>query len=100
LTELTVSSGVVPVPCSTYTVDGEKAKSLAVIGMGAVVGAVADGGEGAAIGAAVGAGAGVVTAAVTPGKQVVISEQTLLEFRILEPLVIGSDSEPAAKSGQ
>ena len=55
-------------------------------GAGALIGALAGGGKGAAIGAAVGAGAGTAGAAYTGNKDVVLPAETLINFRLLQPL--------------
>ena len=52
------------------------------------LGAVADDGEGALIGAAIGAGVGTAIAAATPGQQVKIPAQTLLDFTLDRPLTV------------
>ena len=80
-----------------YEIDGESAGTLKQVGgsagIGALIGAIADGGEGAAIGAAIGAGAGAAVAAVTPGKQVKIPAQTLLSFKLDRPFTVRPTSE-------
>ncbi len=76
----------------TLEIDGEKARSLLKIGGGA---AVADGGEGALVGAAIGAAAGTAVAAATGGKQVKIEAQTLLEFKLNQPLTVDLAPRPA-----
>jgi hypothetical protein len=53
-----------------------------------VIGAIADGGEGAAIGAAVGAGVGTAASAATQGQQVVIGEATVVAFTLAEALSV------------
>jgi hypothetical protein len=55
-------------------------------GGGAAIGAIAGGGEGALIGAGVGAGAGTVGALVTPRKQLHMSAETPLTFRLRRPV--------------
>jgi uncharacterized protein YcfJ len=67
-------------------------KSAAVIGGGAVLGAVigglAGGGKGAAIGAAAGGGAGTAVQAVTKGEQVKIPAETRLDFTLHAPVEV------------
>ncbi len=67
-------------------------KSAAVIGGGAVLGAVigglAGGGKGAAIGAAAGGGAGTAVQAVTKGEQVKIPAETKLDFTLHAPVEV------------
>ncbi len=65
-------------------------RSTAVIGGGAVLGALigglAGGGKGAAIGAAAGGGAGTAVQASTHGKQIRILSETRLDFSLRDPL--------------
>jgi hypothetical protein len=55
-------------------------------GVGAAIGAIAGGGEGALIGAAAGAGAGTAGALITGKKQVGMSAETPLTFRLRTPV--------------
>ena len=57
-------------------------------GAGALIGALAGGGKGAAIGAAAGAGAGTAGAAFTGNKNIVLPAETVLTFRLLQPLEV------------
>ncbi len=57
-------------------------------GAGALIGALAGGGKGALIGGAVGAGAGTAGAAATGKKDVAISAETPLSFRLRQPVTI------------
>ncbi len=92
LSDILINDVTMPISTAPYRIDGEKAKTLGLIGggtgTGALIGGLADGWEGAAKGAAVGAVAGTVVAAATPGKQVQIPAQTLLEFQLAEPLTL------------
>jgi len=54
---------------------------------GAIIGAIAGGGKGAAIGAGAGAAAGAGTQVLTRGEEVDIPAETLLTFRVQQPLV-------------
>src|SRR5688572_6106166 len=58
--------------------------------LGAIIGAIAGGGKGAAIGAGVGAGAGAGTQVLTRGKKVKIPAESLLTFRLEQPLGVGT----------
>ena len=60
--------------------------------LGAVIGAIAGGGKGAAIGAGAGAAAGAGTQILTRGSHVNVPEETLLTFRLQEPLRTAFDS--------
>ena len=55
-------------------------------GLGALIGGIAGGGKGAAIGALVGGGAGTAGAAYTGNKDLVIPAETVLSFKILQPV--------------
>jgi hypothetical protein len=55
-------------------------------GVGALIGGIAGGGKGALIGAGAGAGAGTATAAVTGKKDITIPAETLLTFKLTQPL--------------
>jgi len=57
--------------------------------IGAIIGAIAGGGKGAAIGAGVGAGAGAGTQVLTRGKEVRIPAETVVTFRLNQPLYLG-----------
>ncbi len=59
--------------------------------VGAIIGAIAGGGRGAAIGAGAGAGAGTAGAAFTGNRDVEISAETKLRFRLREPLEINGN---------
>jgi len=54
--------------------------------LGAIIGAIAGGGKGAAIGAVAGAGAGAATQIITRGKEVHVPAETVLRFRLDQPL--------------
>jgi hypothetical protein len=55
-------------------------------GLGALIGGIAGGGKGAAIGALVGGGAGTAGAAYTGNKDLVMPAETVLSFKILQPV--------------
>lgn len=56
--------------------------------LGAIIGAIAGHGKGAAIGAASGAGAGAVTQVLTKGNSIKIPAETLMTFKLEQPLRI------------
>ena len=56
--------------------------------LGTVIGAIAGGGKGAAIGAAVGAAGGATTQVLTRGHQVSVPAETLLTFKLDQPLTL------------
>ena len=57
-------------------------------GAGALIGALAGGGKGAAIGALVGGGAGTAGAAFTGNKDIVLPAETVLSFKLLQPIEV------------
>jgi hypothetical protein len=71
---------------------GKGKRSAAFIGggagLGALIGGLAGGGKGAAIGALAGGGAGTAGSAFTGNKQIVLPAETLLTFRLQNPVRI------------
>ncbi len=65
-------------------------------GIGAVIGALAGRGTGAAIGAGIGATAGIIGVMSTPGRPTVISPETVLSFRLQEPVTISTENSQFA----
>ncbi len=63
-------------------------------GTGALIGAIAGGGTGAAIGAGIGAGAGTAAAAYTGKKDIRLPAETLLTFRLTEPVTVNVKKNP------
>ncbi len=57
---------------------------------GAIIGAIAGGGKGAAIGAGVGSAAGAGVQVLTKGQQVKVPSETLLEFRLQQPVTVAA----------
>jgi hypothetical protein len=57
-------------------------------GGGALIGGLAGGGKGALIGAALGAGAGTAGAAYTGDKEIILSAESALTFKLTEPVTI------------
>jgi hypothetical protein len=56
--------------------------------LGAIIGGVVGGGKGAAVGAAAGGGAGAGVQVLTKGQQVKVPSETLLEFRLQQPVTV------------
>ena len=67
---------------------GDAAKVGAAAGIGAIIGAIAGGGKGAAIGAGAGGAAGAGGVLLTRGKPAVLPVETLVSFRLTEPVTI------------
>jgi hypothetical protein len=57
-------------------------------GAGALIGALAGGGKGAAIGALAGGGAGTAGAYFTGNKEVVLPAETMVSFKLLQPVEV------------
>jgi hypothetical protein len=102
LTGVRMNGVIQPVNSTDYNVAGKSRgkQSAERIGggaaVGAIIGAIAGGGKGAAIGAGVGAGAGTAVQVMTHGQQVRVPSETLLEFRLQQPLTV---TAPASNSG-
>jgi hypothetical protein len=64
--------------------------------IGAILGGILGGGKGAAIGAAAGGGAGAGANSVTRGQQVQIPSETVVRFRLLDPLQVRLNPAGAA----
>jgi hypothetical protein len=83
-----------PITASAYEAEGKaRGKNTAIktgIGAaaGALIGGLAGGGKGAAIGSAAGGGAGFGFNALTHGQQVKIPSETVLAFRLQDPLTV------------
>ena len=65
-------------------------------GLGAAIGAAADGGSGAAMGAGIGAAAGALGVLLTRGYPTVIPPETLLTFQVTAPVIIETNNAPQA----
>jgi hypothetical protein len=94
LTRMVVDGKDYPVVSSDYTLQGKgRGKNTAEkvgggAALGAIIGAIAGGGKGAAIGAGVGAGAGGAVQVLTKGQQVKVPSETVLEFRLQQPVMV------------
>jgi hypothetical protein len=94
LTRMVIDGHDYPLVSSDYNVQGkgrggDTAKKVgggAVLG--AIIGGIAGGGKGAAIGAAAGGGAGAAVQVITKGQQVKVPSETLLEFRLQQPVSV------------
>lgn len=94
LTRIVIDGHDYPVVSSDYTLQGKGQGSSTAkkvgggAALGAIIGAIAGGGKGAAIGAAAGAGAGGAVQVLTKGEQVKVPSETLLEFRLQQPVTV------------
>jgi hypothetical protein len=92
LTDVLINGTAYPLLTSTYEVKGKgeggktAKKVVGGAGLGALIGGLAGGGKGAGIGALAGAGAGTAVAASKKGQQLQIPSETLLEFRLQQPV--------------
>jgi hypothetical protein len=103
LSELTLVDGqVLPVrtqllQSSAGTSNGRDAAAVATTtGLGAAIGAAAEGGEGAAIGAGAGAVAGIIGVLTTRGRPTVIPAESMMTFRLEAPLGISTEQSQMA----
>jgi hypothetical protein len=96
LTRIIVDGKDYPVVSSDYELKGKGRGSNTAkkVGggavAGAIIGAIAGGGKGAAIGAGVGSAAGAGVQVFTRGQQVKVPSETLLEFRLQQPVTVAS----------
>lgn len=94
LTGIVINGRTQPVVTGEYEAKGSSRtastakKSVGGAAVGAIIGGLAGGGTGAAIGAGVGAGAGAGINVITKGEQVKVPSETLLEFRLEQPLTL------------
>jgi hypothetical protein len=94
LTRIVIDGKDYPIVSSDYTVQGKgqgaaTAKKVGgIAAAGAIIGAIAGGGKGAAIGAAAGGATGAGVQVLTKGQQVKVPSETLLEFRLQQPVMV------------
>ena len=94
LTRIVIDGKDYPIVSSDYSLRGkgrgsDTAKKVGVGAVaGAIIGAIAGGGKGAAIGAGVGSAAGAGVQVFTRGQQVKVPSETLLEFRLQQPVTV------------
>jgi outer membrane lipoprotein SlyB len=92
LTDIVINGNPYPLLTSTFEVKGKgegsqtAKKVIGGAGLGALIGGIAGGGTGALIGVASGAAAGTIIAGSKKGEQLVIPSESLLEFRLQEPV--------------
>jgi len=92
LTDIVIKGNAYPLLTSTYEIKGKgegsktAKKVIGGAGLGALIGGIAGGGAGAAIGVAAGAVTGTAIAGSKKGEQLVIPSESLLEFRLQQPV--------------
>jgi len=92
LTDILINGTAYPLLTSTFEIKGQgegkktTRKILGGAGLGALIGGIAGGGSGAAIGALAGAAGGTAIAASKKGEQLQIPPESLIEFRIEQPV--------------
>lgn len=103
LTDLTVVDGTqAPILTELWkgsggTSHGQDAATIAgTTGLGALIGAAADWGRGAAIGAGAGAAAGIGAVLLTRGRPTDLPPETPLSFRLVDPVTIDTTSSQQA----
>jgi len=94
LTGIVVNGQTVPLVTGEYEVSGKSRgastakRTVGVGALGAIIGAIADGGKGAAIGAGAGGGLGAGSEIITKGDQVKVPSETLLDFTLQQDVSI------------
>jgi hypothetical protein len=92
LTDIVINGAAIPLLTSTYELKGKgegkktAGKVVGGAGLGALIGGIAGGGTGAAIGVLAGAAGGTALAASKKGEQLQIPSESLLEFRLEQPV--------------
>jgi hypothetical protein len=92
LTDIVINGTAHPLMTTDYEVKGKgeggetTKKVLGGAGLGALIGGIAGGGKGAGIGALVGLAGGTALSATKKGEQVSVPSETLLEFRLEDPV--------------
>ena len=99
LTDIVINGTAYPLLTSTYEVKGQgegkktARKVVGGAGLGALIGGIAGGGKGAGIGALAGAAGGTALAASKKGEQLQIPSESLLEFRLEQPVSLPISQE-------
>jgi hypothetical protein len=92
LTDIVINGKDYPLLTSTYEVKGKgegkktAGKVIGGAGLGALIGGIAGGGAGAGIGVLAGAAGGTALAASKKGEQLQIPSESLVEFRLEQPV--------------
>jgi hypothetical protein len=101
LNDIQLGGSVVPIQTQPLEATGEAGKGrrrlLGGAGLGAAIGAIADGGHGAAVGAAIGAGTGLLATAASSQDGAVLSSQSLQAFTVAVPFDVQVATQVAAR---
>ena len=84
LTDIVIGDQLHPIITGEYELTGQSQGTLKKTAIGAALGALLDGGDGAKKGAAAGLGLSLIS----KGKQVSLGEGTIIEFRLQQPLTM------------
>lgn len=96
LTGIVVNGKMVPIVTGEYEVTGKSRgastakRTIAGAALGSLIGAVADGGQGAAIGAGAGAGAGAASEVIIGSEQIKVPSETLIDFALEQGVTISN----------
>lgn len=99
LTDIQINGTAYPLLTSTYEVEGKgegsktAKKVVGGAGLGALIGGLAGGGKGAGIGVLAGAAGGTALSASKKGQQLSIPSESLLEFRLAQPVTLPAGNE-------
>jgi hypothetical protein len=94
LTDIVILGTAYPLLTNAYSVKGSgegsntAKKVVGGAGLGALIGGIAGGGKGAGIGALAGTAGGTAIAASKKGEQLSIPKDSLLEFRLAQPVTL------------
>jgi hypothetical protein len=94
LTSMVMNGNSYPLVTNMYEIkgSGEGSKTARKVvggaGLGALIGGIAGGGKGAGIGVLAGAAGGTAVAASKKGQQISIPSESLIEFRLAQPLAL------------
>jgi len=94
LTDIVINGTAYPLLTSSYEMRGKgegkqtAKKAAGGAGLGALIGGIAGGGTGVAIGAVAGAAGGTALGATKKGEQIVVPSESLLEFRLQQPVTL------------
>jgi hypothetical protein len=94
LTDIVINGTAYPLLTSEYEVKGKgeggntAKKVVGGAGLGALIGGLAGGGKGAGIGVLAGAAGGTAIASSKKGQQISIPSESLLEFRLAQPVTL------------